>query len=320
MEKRLRVCFMGTPEFAVGSLSKITETNHEIVGVVTAVDKPAGRGRKLQESDVKKFAIKNNLPVYQPTNLKSEEFQHQLKQMNPDVIVVVAFRMLPKEVWSFPKYGTFNLHASLLPKYRGAAPIHWSIINGETETGVTSFFIDEKIDTGHIILNTKTSIEPTENVGNVYERLMNLGAKLVIETLDLIKEKGTNIETNPQKLDPNKTIPAAPKLTKENTRINWNNKGEHIYNLIRGLNPFPVAWTKLVNNNEKVNVKIFKASFEVANHKNNPGEVFLEKKKLGVYTQNGIVYIEELKAEGKRKMKIIDFLNGFNLNETAKFK
>lgn len=320
MKEGLRVCFMGTPEFAVGSLAKISTSKHQIVGVVTAVDKPAGRGRKLQESDVKRFAIQHKLPLYQPANLKSDEFKKQLEEMKPDVIVVVAFRMLPKEVWSFPKYGTFNLHASLLPKYRGAAPIHWSIINGETETGVTSFFIDEKIDTGHIILNTKTSIEPTENVENIYERLMNLGAELVIETLDLIKEKGANIETKPQKLDANKHIPSAPKLTKENTRINWNNKGEHIYNLIRGLNPFPVAWTKLVNNNEEVNVKIFKASFEVAHHKNNPGEVFLEKKKLGVYAQNGIVYIEELKAEGKRRMRIIDFLNGFNLSETAKFK
>ncbi|GGE41223.1 methionyl-tRNA formyltransferase [Psychroflexus planctonicus] len=320
MEKRLRVCFMGTPEFAVGSLSKITETNHEIVGVVTAVDKPAGRGRKLQESDVKKFAMKNNLPVYQPTNLKSEEFQHQLKQMNPDVIVVVAFRMLPKEVWNFPKYGTFNLHASLLPKYRGAAPIHWSIINGESETGVTSFFIDEKIDTGHIILNRKTSINHTENVGDLYKRLMNLGAELVVETLDLIQEKGTHIETKPQKLDPNKTIPAAPKLTKENTRIEWNNKSKHTYNLIRGLNPFPVAWTKLVLDEEEINVKIFSSTFEITEHNKTPGQVLFDKRKLGIFTQDGILYVEELKTEGKRKMKIIDFLNGFSLNETARFE
>ena len=238
MSKKLKICFMGTPVFAVSSLAKINNSNHEIVGVVTAVDKPAGRGRKLNESDVKKYAVQNELPVYQPSNLKSDAFLNQLKEMNPDVIVVVAFRMLPKTVWDFPKFGTFNLHASLLPKYRGAAPIHWAIINGEKETGVSTFFIDEKIDTGQIILKKEEAISKDETVGSLYTKLMHIGAELVIETLDLIAIHGKKITTKAQTL--HEALPPAPKLTRENTKIDWNNRAETIYNLIRGLNPFQV--------------------------------------------------------------------------------
>jgi methionyl-tRNA formyltransferase len=320
MKEGLRICFMGTPEFAVGSLAKIAESNHQVVGVVTAVDKPAGRGRKINESDVKKFALKNEFPIYQPTNLKAIEFQEQLEEMNPDVIVVVAFRMLPKEIWSFPKYGTFNLHASLLPKYRGAAPIHWAIINGEKETGVTSFFIDEKIDTGNIILSKKTSIHPNENVGELYQRLMHSGASLVVETLDLIQNKEKQVETKLQKNNEKGFLPPAPKLNKENTRIDWSLKSEIVFNLIRGLNPFPVAWTQLNFGDNNMNVKIFKAHFSLINHQKKPGELLLDKRQLGVYTQDGILYIDELKAEGKRKMKTLDFLNGVKIDESAKFE
>lgn len=320
MTERLRVCFMGTPEFAVSTLEKIVESHHQIVGVVTAVDKPAGRGRKLQASDVKKFALKNDLKVFQPKNLKSDEFMQQLKDMNPDVIVVVAFRMLPKAVWSYPKYGTFNLHASLLPKYRGAAPIHWAIINGETETGVTSFFIDEKIDTGHIILQDKIKISTKENVGDLYLKLMKKGADIVIETLQLIQVKGKNVKTIPQELKNDEINSSAPKLNKENTRINWNDKSEVIFNFVRGLNPFPLAWTCLINHDQKHNIKIYKADFRLDEHHNTPGTIYLEKKKLGVYTQDGILYIEELKMEGKRKMNAIDFLNGVQISDSAKLK
>lgn len=319
MKDYLRICFMGTPEFAVESLIAINNSNHKIVGVVTAVDKPAGRGRKLNESDVKKFAVKNNLPLYQPTNLKSEKFYQELKLMNPDVIIVVAFRMLPKQVWSFPKFGTFNLHASILPNYRGAAPIHWAVINGELETGVTTFFIDEKIDTGNIILTKKCAIQKNDNVGKVYNKLMKIGAELIIDTLQLILEKGENVETKIQNTQLVSTLKVAPKLTKVNTRINWNTKGEDILNLIRGLNPFPVAWTVLHQNQETSTIKIYNAKHENFDHNKVTGKIKIEKQKLGIYTANGILYVEELKAEGKRMMDIKDFLNGYTIDENARF-
>lgn len=320
IKKGLRVCFMGTPEFAVESLVSIHQSNHQIVGVVTAVDKPAGRGQKLKSSDVKVAATQNNLPVYQPKNLKHPDFMEDLKKMNPDVIVVVAFRMLPKQVWDFPRFGTFNLHASLLPKYRGAAPIHWAVINGEKETGNTTFFIDEKIDTGEIILNRKTEIGANENVGNVYQRLMQQGAELVIETLDLIHEKGDNVITKKQDHNNKETNPAAPKLNKNNTRIKWNSTSEKIYNLIRGLNPFPVAWTNLVDGEEVLHTKLFKANFTLLQHNQKPGAIHLEKMKMGVYTKDGMLHIEELKVEGKRKMNVVDFLNGKNISNNARFE
>lgn len=317
MKNQLRVCFMGTPEFAVKSLASIVKSNHQVVGVVTAVDKPAGRGRKIHTSDVKKYALKNNLPVYQPTNLKSPEFQDDLKVMNPDVIVVVAFRMLPKMVWGFPKFGTFNLHASLLPNYRGAAPIHWAVINGEKETGVTTFFIDEKIDTGSIILSKKTPILSNENVGDVHDKLMEIGAGLVVETLDLIFKKGHDIDTTNQHLKKEKLLKAAPKLNKENTKINWNEKNEVIYNFVRGLNPFPAAWTVLHQNNEDLNMKIFKVTYENCKHNHSIGQLHIEKNKLGVYTNEGLVFVEELQLQGKKRMLIKDFLNGTSLDENS---
>lgn len=310
MNNGLRICFMGTPAFAVESLSQITASRHAVVCVVTAPDKPAGRGRKLQESEVKKFALKNNLPIVQPTHLRDEEFLSKLAAVKPDVIVVVAFRMLPKEVWSLPRYGTFNLHASLLPKYRGAAPIHWAIINGEQETGVTTFFIDEKIDTGHLIHQAKTKIKKDETVGDLYHRLMLLGGDLVIKTLDAIEQEGEGIPTYPQPSEDINSLPPAPKLTKENTQLPWNSSCEAIYNFVRGLNPFPTAWTTLVTNEQEMHIKILKTSYQLEEHTNQPGKIRLEKGKLGVYTQDGIQYLEELKPEGKRAMPIRDFLNG----------
>ena len=308
---------MGTPEFAVSSLAAIHNSKHKIVGVVTSVDKPAGRGRKINQSDVKKYALQEDLPIYQPSNLKSKAFINDLKFMNPDVIVVVAFRMLPKVVWSMPKFGTFNLHASLLPKYRGAAPIHWAVINGEAETGVTTFFIDEKIDTGEIILNKKETINPDENTGKIYSKLMNVGAQLVLETLSLIENKGTKIETKKQDL--NTPTPSAPKLTKENTRINWNWKPKELYNFVRGLNPYPLAWCKLLENDKTTQVKIYEVEYEINNHNKAIGELLIEKKRLGVFVNGGILFIKVLKVQGKKKMNIADFLNGNKLELESKF-
>lgn len=315
VRKKLNICFMGTPAFAVTSLAKIIETEHTIVGVVTAPDKPAGRGRKINMSDVKIFATEKGLPIYQPTNLKSDEFLSQLEEMNPDVIVVVAFRMLPKQVWNFPKYGTFNVHASLLPNYRGAAPIHWAIVNGEKTTGVTTFFLNEEIDTGEIILQKELAIGEDETLGDIYPKLETLGAQALIETLDLIS-LGT-VEAKPQ---PSITqMQEAPKLTKENTAIDWEESVEKIYNKIRGLSPFPVAWTTIISNEETKHCKIYKAHIHSKEIETKVGGIIKNKKSLLVQAKNGILAIDELKIEGKKKMNAIDFLNGHQLSANAYF-
>ena len=259
--KKLKVVFMGTPEFAVATLDAIVKADYEVVGVITAPDKPAGRGRKLNESAVKKYAVENGLHLMQPSNLKNEEFLKELKSLQADVQVVVAFRMLPKVVWEMPKYGTFNLHASLLPNYRGAAPINWAIINGETKTGVTTFFIDEKIDTGNIILREETTIGEDEIVASLHDRLMNIGSKLVVKTLDLISTG--NVKTVPQ---PEEDLKPAPKIFTDTCKIDWNDSLENIYNLIRGLNPYPAAWTTLYNNEQEVKVKIYDVSKIIETH------------------------------------------------------
>ena len=305
----LRICFMGTPSFAVTSLDAIFHSKHEIVGVVTAPDKPAGRGRRLQTSEVKKYALEKELALYQPTNLKSEEFSNELKEMNPDLIVVVAFRMLPKQVWNFPKLGTFNVHASLLPDYRGAAPIHWAIINGEQKTGVTTFFLNEDIDTGEIILQKELSIGKNDSLSEIYPKLEKLGAEALVETLDLIASG--NAKSTPQ---PNgQEVKHAPKLTKENTQLDWNANTEEIHNMIRGLSPFPVSWTTLKSKSENYDeklCKIYKASIYSNEIIVNPGEIISDKKKILVQTKDGILSIEEMKIEGKKKMSAIDLING----------
>ena len=246
MEK-LRIVFMGTPEFAVGILDTIIKNNYEVVGVITAADKPAGRGQKLKYSAVKEYALANNLTLLQPLNLKDADFLSELKALNANLQIVVAFRMLPKVVWEMPSLGTFNLHASLLPNYRGAAPINWAIINGETKTGVTTFFIDDKIDTGAMILSSETPIDETENAGHLHDRLMELGSKTVIDTLKMI-EKG-NVSTIIQK--DTADIKTAYKLNKENCKIDWTKSAEEINNLIRGLSPYPAAWCFFEDKNEE---------------------------------------------------------------------
>ncbi len=311
--KDLRILFMGTPGFAVHILEEILKQNYNVVGVVTAPDKPAGRGQKVHASAVKKFALKQNLEIYQPSNLKSDDFQETLKQINPDVAVVVAFRMLPKKVWDFPKLGTFNLHASLLPDYRGAAPINWAIINGETKTGVTTFFLDEKIDTGKIILQEEVEIKTAETAGSLHDKLMQEGAKLVHKTLQLIAEN--KVEAKAQEND--KIEKHAPKLNAENTKIDWTKKPEEIHNLVRGLNPYPVAWSYFQNGKKKMRCKFFSVQPENAVHNHAIGKIFKSKTALKVAVTSGYVSILEMQMPGKRKMPIKDILNGLNLEENS---
>lgn len=310
----LRIVFMGTPEFAVTTLKHIIEANYNVVGVITAPDRPAGRGRKLQQSAVKEFAVSKNLPILQPTNLKSPEFLNELESLKPNLQVVVAFRMLPKVVWQLPEYGTFNLHASLLPQYRGAAPINWAIINGETITGASTFFIDEKIDTGAMILQKETPIESNDNVGSLHDRLMVLGAELVVDTLALIKED--KVQTTIQ--EESETLKEAPKLTKDNTRIDWSLSLNHIYNFIRGLNPYPAAWTIIKNGDIEIKAKLFDVEVLPESHNTEIGEVIQENNKLKIAVRDGFLLVNEIQLPGKRKMKTKELLNGYQFEIDAK--
>ncbi|WP_291109697.1 methionyl-tRNA formyltransferase [Flavobacterium sp. UBA6195] len=312
MEK-LRIVFMGTPDFAVGILDTIYKNNYTIVGVITAPDKPAGRGQKVSMSAVKEYALEKNLRLLQPTNLKSEEFLAELKSLEANLQVVVAFRMLPEVVWKMPKFGTFNLHASLLPEYRGAAPINWAIINGETKTGVTSFFIDDKIDTGAMILSKETEIGVNETAGELHDRLMHLGSETVLETLQLIesgKATTTLQENNPD-------VKTAFKLNKDNCKIDWIQSGKTIFNLIRGLSPYPAAWTYIKDGENEWNVKIYLASFEEKAHSETIGKITTTKKEIFVMVKDGVVKIESLQFPGKKRMLAHELLNGVKLSENA---
>lgn len=310
----LRIVFMGTPGFAVGVLQKLVEEGKNVVGVITSPDKPAGRGRKLHQSDVKKYALSQNLTILQPTNLKDDDFLEELKSLQANLQIVVAFRMLPKVVWAMPKYGTFNLHASLLPQYRGAAPINWAIINRETETGVTTFFIDDKIDTGAIILKKKVAISKRETIGTLHDVLMNTGSNLVIDTVHLIEED----KATPKKQVQSADLKDAPKLTKENTKIDWNHSAEEIDSLIRGLNPYPAAWSELQNGSGLSKVKIYDCNFELESHAIEKGKVLATKKELKIAVNSGYLIINEMQIPGKRKMDIKSLLNGYNFSENSK--
>lgn len=311
--KDLRIVFMGTPDFAVTILQHLVAHNYKIVGVVTAPDRPAGRGRKLNESAVKKYATLISLPIFQPSNLKNEAFNKDLKALKADLQIVVAFRMLPKIVWQMPKYGTFNLHASLLPAYRGAAPIHWAIINGETKTGVTTFFIDDKIDTGEIILQEEMTIQNNETVGTLHDKLMYLGSNLVATTVDLISTE--KVITTKQ---PNLEEKTASKLNPENCRIDWTDSLDNIYNKIRGLNPFPAAWTIIKNNEEEITAKIYAVRKEMTPHRFNVGQIIATKKDLKVAVKKGFIIIDEIKLSGKKKMDTKSLLNGYTFSSEAK--
>lgn len=303
----MRVVFMGTPGFAVASLNEIHKnSNHEVVGVVTVPDKPAGRGQKLNISDVKKYALDNDLKLLQPVKLKDEQFLSDLKSLNADVFVVVAFRMLPKAVWSMPTKGTFNLHGSLLPQYRGAAPINWAVMNGETKTGVTTFLIDEEIDTGNILIADEVTIGENDNVGVIHDQLMEIGARLVVTTLDGL----ANDELKPHPQDELIELKHAPKIFKEDCKIDWNQSIDTIHNKIRGLSPYPCAWTTYGNDESFKTLKIYggiKTEFEKT------GELFelvRTKNNLYVHLNDGMYEILELQPEGKRKMSAKDFING----------
>jgi len=305
---------MGTPDFAVTILKTLVEQAYNIVGVITAADKPAGRGRQLNESAVKKYAASQNLNILQPTNLKSEAFVETLKSLNANLQIVVAFRMLPKVVWQMPEFGTFNLHASLLPNYRGAAPIHWAIINGETQTGVSTFFIDEKIDTGAMILQQTQEILPNETVGDLHDKLMHLGSDLVVKTVDLIAEGPVKTIPQPEDLE----VRTAYKLNKENCCIDWNESLDQIYNKVRGLNPFPTAWCLLENNGAPLNVKVYAVDKEESHHELAIGHILTTKHEVKVAVNKGFIILQEIKLPGKRKMDIKSLLNGYVFETNAK--
>lgn len=305
---------MGTPEFAVGILDTIIKNNYDVVGVITAADKPAGRGQKIKYSAVKEYALANNLTLLQPTNLKDEAFLAELKELKANLQIVVAFRMLPKVVWEMPSLGTFNLHASLLPNYRGAAPINWAIINGETKTGVTTFFIDDKIDTGAMILNSEITIEPEENAGQLHDRLMSLGSKTVIDTLKVI-ENG-NVTTTIQ--EDNEEIKTAYKLNKENCKIDWTKSGAEINNLIRGLSPYPASWCFLKDKEEEQTIKIYEAKLVAEAHSYETGSLICSKKEIKVAVKNGFLQLLSLQLPGKKRMQVGELLNGITFSDTAK--
>ncbi len=305
---------MGTPKFAVEALKKMHESNHQIVGVVCPPDKPSGRGYKLKSCDVKQYALSQNLNVLQPKKLKCTKFISELKSLNADLFIVIAFRMLPKEVWSIPQYGTFNIHASLLPQYRGAAPINWALIHGENKTGVTSFLIDEKIDTGEILLYKECEVKINENVGKLHNRLMHLSAELAIETCEGIFNK----KIKPRRQQNSSELKYAPKLFKSDCKINWSKSSLEIYNLIRGLSPYPVAWTNILSNNDSKTIKIYSADYTIIHHEKEITEIDIDKYNFRIYTKDGFISIQEIQMAGKRKMDIQSFLNGINISNYKK--
>lgn len=312
MVKDLRIVFMGTPDFAVASLKILVENNYNIVGVITAPDKPAGRGLQLMESAVKKYAVEKDLTILQPTNLKSEEFITKLQSLNANLQVVVAFRMLPDIVWYMPIIGTFNLHASLLPQYRGAAPINWAIINGEKETGVTTFFLQHKIDTGDIIDQEKVAIGENETAGELHDKLMSIGSNLVLKTVQGIE----NEEINSYPQDKNQELKEAFKIFKPFCKIDWSKTLNEIHNHIRGLSPYPTAWTEFKNKEtgELVSAKIFRTEKIQEQHHLTIGEIITTKSELKIAVTGGYLKIIELQLAGKKRMEMAALLNGFDFN------
>jgi len=305
----MRIVFMGTPEFAVASLEALLEAGCDIVGVVTAPDKPAGRGQKLSESAVKQYAVSKGLPVLQPVKLKDPEFIEQLRELKPDLQVVVAFRMLPEVVWNMPPLGTINLHASLLPQYRGAAPINWAIINGEKESGVTTFFLKHEIDTGNILFTEKVTIYENFNAGSLHDKLMDKGAGLLVKTVKAI-ESGRYTEQPQEKIAEGTELKHAPKIFKEDCKIDWNQPTEKVHNLIRGLSPYPTAFTEL---NGKI-LKIFEAEKEIKKHDITPGNFITDHKTyLKFACPNGLINLKDIQLEGKKRMGIEEFLRGIRL-------
>jgi len=308
--KKLRLVFMGTPDFAVGILDALQGSIHEITAVITVADKAAGRGQKIKESAVKIYAQANNLTILQPEKLKDEHFLAQLKELQADLFVVVAFRMLPKEVWKMPAFGTINLHASLLPNYRGAAPINWALINGDEETGVTTFFIDEAIDSGKIIAQKAVKISNNTNAGELHDELMSVGAELTLKTVAAISQQ-THTVIDQDKFD-GKDFKIAPKIFKEDCEISWQETVENVHNKIRGLSPYPAAWTKLKNTkkNEILLVKLFTSKTIENNGLSLTGNLQEHADGILFPCNNGFICITELQVEGKRRMTYKEFLAG----------
>ena len=313
---------MGTPQFAVEPLRAMIHAGYNVLAVITAPDKPAGRGQKIHYSAVKEFAVENNIRVLQPEKLKDPGFIQELKSLNANLQVVVAFRMLPEVVWQMPEYGTLNLHASLLPQYRGAAPINHAIINGETETGLTTFFIEQEIDTGNIILSRKLPILPSDDAGLLHDKLMVAGGDIMLETLKLI-ETGNIIAQRQENILPGKTVlNPAPKIFKNDCRINWADPCLKIHNRVRGLSPFPGAFSFLVTDNEIIKqVKIFGTTFQLTGTSGLPGTIISDNKNsFSVITGDGIIRIEELQLEGKKRMTAAEFLRGVHISDNFRFQ
>lgn len=305
--KSLKVVFLGTPEFAKHTLEAIHKSHHQVVGVVTVADKASGRGQKINQSPVKIFAVENNIPVFQPEKLRNPKFLDELKKLEADIFVVVAFRMMPKVLFEMPKMGTFNLHASLLPNYRGAAPINYAVINGEQKTGVTTFFINEKIDEGNILLQQELTILPDENAGSLHDRLMLIGADLVIKTLDGLAENSITEKAQPEVSNPKNAF----KIFKEDTKINWKKSSKEIHQFILGMSPYPAAFTVLKISEEDKSLKIFSGKYEIADHHKESGSLEISKNEFKIYTTDGVYFPIEVQLEGKKRMNLKDFLNGF---------
>lgn len=316
----MKIVYMGTPDFAVEPLKRLLDNGYNVVAVVTMPDKAIGRHHDvLQSSPVKKFAVERGLPVLQPEKLKDSAFLEELNRYQADLQVVVAFRMLPEVVWGMPRLGTFNLHAALLPQYRGAAPLNWAVINGDKETGVTTFFLDHDIDTGRIIMQERCPIYESDNVGDVHDRLMMLGSDLVLKTVKAI-EDGTATSVPQEQFMTDEPLRHAPKIFKETCRIQWNSSARDIFNFVRGLSPYPAAWSTLVCGDKVQDVKIYITHFEECIQDNEPGTLVVEEKNMRVAALDGWVYIDELQLAGKKRMKVEDFLRGARFSPEMRFE
>lgn len=313
----LRIVYMGSPDFAVGPLKELLNKGYHVAAVVTVPDKPAGRGRKMTPSPVKKFALQKHLPVIQPEHLSDEIFIRTLQGYQPDLQIIVAFRILPEVIWKLPPKGTCNLHASLLPQYRGAAPINWALINGETETGVTTFFLSQSVDTGQIIFQEKTTILPDETAGDLHDRLMEMGTHLVLKTVGAIETGQVDLTDQQTMIRPGTVLKKAPKLTKDDCRIDWKQSMVSVRNKIRGLSPIPGAFTYLGTNPEDaVLLKIYRTSGQPGTPSPHPGEIITDHKShLGITTTDGVVFLEEVQLASKKRMSVHEFLRGFHVPE-----
>jgi methionyl-tRNA formyltransferase len=312
--KDLRIVFMGTPEFAVASLQALVENGYQVVGVVTAPDKPSGRGQLMSETSVKQYATGKGFIILQPEKLKSPEFVEELKNLHADLQVVVAFRMLPEVVWDMPRLGTFNLHASLLPKYRGAAPLNWAIIDGDSESGVTTFKIEHEIDTGNVMFQEKVDILPDDNVEVLHDKLMEIGSKLVLKTVDALASGDVEMVSQQSLIEKGYLPSPAPKIFKEDCLINWNKDAASLKNFVRGLSPYPTAWTKMINieNGTEIPLKIFRTEAENVAYEVEPGSIWSDGKTfLKIGCRSGWISVRELQLAGKKRMNTEDFLRGF---------